>query len=435
MKRVLLIVLLVLLVSGLAAGVLYMQDKANSDQNQDGRKVVEFWSFWGSETRRPIIEKMIDDYNASQNEVRVKHTFIPFGDIWTKELAAVASKNKNAIPDVVVGDINAIQLRAKKQQIEPLNPLLDVKKLKSTTHQEAWKAVTTEDTLYAAPFTLDTRILFYNKKMLRAAGFMTPPKTWSDLEKMNEKITKTSGSSFEQVGFHPLFGVGADVWLINTDGRNYLDNGKVTINTPEDQAALEWINRFNQKMGRKKIDVFKAEFGEQQANPFLSQKVAMYADVPTFYTQIRDYAPSLDFGVVPLPERKKGSGHYSWSGGFALEIPKGAKHPKEAAKFIAYMTSKEAQMYWAEKNYDQVANTVAAHAVVNRLEGDAQDVYQVAETAMKTTLLTPTPVEVPDLVNLVNPEIEKAVLGKSSPKQALQNAQEKVEQSMAGKKE
>ena len=36
----------------------------------------------------------------------------------------------------------------------------------------------------------------------------------------------------------------------------------------------------------------------------------------------------FDFGVIQIPEKKKGSGHWSWGGGFVLEVPQGAKIPK-----------------------------------------------------------------------------------------------------------
>lgn len=428
-----LVALLIVVLGGLVWWMQNGQEEATNTSESENRVTLDFWSFWGSETRRPIIEKMISDFNESQDDIYVKHTFIPFGDIWTKELAAVASKNPDAIPDVVVGDINAIKLRGQKQQVEPLDDLLDTATLGEVMHPEAWDAVQHEENTYAIPFTMDTRLLFYNKKMLEEAGYTEPPKTWDDLTEMSEKITVKQNNTFEQVGFYPLFGVGTDVWLINSDGRNYISkDGEIMIDTPEDREALEWINAFTNQMGRKEIDAFKAEFGEQQANPFLSEKVAMYVDVATFYTQIRDYGQQLDYGVVPLPEREKGSGHYSWSGGFALEIPKGAKHPKEAATFIEYMAGKEAQMYWAEKNFDQVANQEAGQAVANQLEGQEQEVYKVALNAMENTLLTPVPVEVPDLVSLVNPELEQATLGKKTPEEALQAAERKVKAAKEG---
>nr|WP_316047052.1 hypothetical protein [Planococcus glaciei] len=80
--------------------------------NEDGKTVVDFWTFWGSEIRRPIIEQIITDFNESQDEIEVKHTYLPFGDIWTKELAAIAAGDP---PDVVINDINATALRGQKK--------------------------------------------------------------------------------------------------------------------------------------------------------------------------------------------------------------------------------------------------------------------------------------------------------------------------------
>lgn len=86
-------------------------------KNKDGKTVIDFQTFWGSETRRPVIEKIVDDFNKSQDKIEVKHTFVPWGDIWTKNTAAVAAGNP---ADVIVNDINTVALRAKNGQSEDL---------------------------------------------------------------------------------------------------------------------------------------------------------------------------------------------------------------------------------------------------------------------------------------------------------------------------
>src|SRR5699024_4746467 len=59
---------------------------------------LEFWSFWGGGPRRETIESIIEDFNNSQDNIEVTHVYQPWGDIWTKALAAVASGND--IPDI-----------------------------------------------------------------------------------------------------------------------------------------------------------------------------------------------------------------------------------------------------------------------------------------------------------------------------------------------
>src|SRR5699024_5431402 len=66
----------------------------------NGEKVsLEFWSFWGDGARREVVEEIIDDFNKEHDNIEVKYVYQPWGDIWTKSLAAVAAGNP---PDIVV---------------------------------------------------------------------------------------------------------------------------------------------------------------------------------------------------------------------------------------------------------------------------------------------------------------------------------------------
>src|SRR5699024_775559 len=131
----------------------------------------------GSEVRRPIIEKIINDFNESQDEIFVKHSYNPFGDIWTKELAQIAAGNP---PDVVINDINATALRGQKQQAESLTPFLEKEDISDWFYPELWDATLYEGDSYGIPFTTDTRILYYNKDMFEEVGLdpEAPPTTW-----------------------------------------------------------------------------------------------------------------------------------------------------------------------------------------------------------------------------------------------------------------
>ncbi|WP_433943030.1 hypothetical protein [Paenibacillus sp. SN-8-1] len=39
-----------------------------NDKSAEGKVVLNYWTWWGSETRRPIIEKLVDDFNKSQDK-------------------------------------------------------------------------------------------------------------------------------------------------------------------------------------------------------------------------------------------------------------------------------------------------------------------------------------------------------------------------------
>lgn len=426
MKRGLALILVSFLLIGLLAGCSGEQ-KAEAEKTKDGKVVVNFWSFWGSETRRPIIEKIIDDYNNSQNKVFVKHTFLPWGDIWTKNLASVAAGNP---ADVIINDINTVAQRAENKQVEELSKYVD-DSFKQQFYPHLWETVEYEGKPYAVPFNTDTRLLFYNKKAFKEAGLdpNKPPATWEELEEYAKKLDVKKGDNYERIGFYPLWGsAGASSWMTNADnGKGFIDNGELAINTPKKTEALEWILGWKERLGENTVQAFQAEFGSEQANPFIAEKVAMWVDVGTFYTQLRDYGQDVEFGVAPIPAYQDGTGNWAEGGGFVAEIPKGAKHPKEAMDFIKYLTGEDAQKYWAVKNYDNVANKEAAEATVTELKGPDKTVYEATVKNLEQTKMFPVPVEYPDYHSRINPQIDNALLGKISPEKALEKAEKDVE--------
>ena len=105
---------------------------------------------------------------------------------------------------------------------------------------------------------------------------------------------------------------------------------------------------FTSIMVRKRLDSFSAEFGNGMTNPFVAGKVAMWVNTPTEFTKVRDYAPDKNYGVALLPSLEDGGEHYSWGGGFSVEIPfTEPRTQRVPGEFVKFITSKESQIYWS----------------------------------------------------------------------------------------
>ncbi|MFS0613446.1 ABC transporter substrate-binding protein [Lederbergia ruris] len=406
------------------------ESKANSPDKD--KIVLDFWTFWGSEIRRPIVEEIINDFNESQNEIEVKHTYLPWGDIWTKSLASIAAGNP---PDIIINDINTVAQRAEKKQNTNLAEFVEKEVgFADQFFENTWTPMLYEGDPYAIPFDTDTYMLFYNKKIFKEVGLdpEKPPTTWSELEKYAEKIDKKKGEKYERIGFLPRHGAGADVYMLNTDGQSYwdYDENEPVINSESNIEALQWIKDYEERYGQKVINSFSAEFGSETADPFIAGKIGMYISPSTFYTQIRDYGEDMDIGVAPLPKREGYPGeHTTWGGGFVAEIPYGAKHPEASWEFLKYLASQDAQEYWAVQNFTNVPNIKASEAAAKNEELSelGQTVYQASVDNLNNTVRTPAPLEAPDYLSVINPEIEKALLGEQSAEEALNKAQKAVE--------
>ncbi|EGC69640.1 ABC transporter, solute-binding protein [Enterococcus casseliflavus ATCC 12755] len=403
---------------------------SSGNDSADGKTTLDFWSFWGSGARQEVIEEIIDDFNASQDKIEVKYSYQPWGDIWTKSLSSITAGNP---PDVIVQDINSVAQRAEAQQATNLSEYIE-EGFSDEFYPQLWDTVEYEGDAYAVPFNTDTQVIFYNKTLFKEAGISEEqlPQTWEELETVARKLDVKNGDDFERIGFYPLWNLGADVWALNADdGVSWFDKDEnVKIDTDNKVEALEWILDWQEYYGQDTINRLEAEFGSGVADPFISGLVAMRAQNINYYSSLAENAPDdFEFGVIQIPEKESGSGHWSWGGGFVLEVPYGAKDPEASYEFIKYLSTPEVQEKFGEKSFDIMANRTANENLVNNdnLDENGQMIYQMADENFANTVITPVPLTAPDFSSLVNEQIDQIMLGSKTPAEGLADAQKAVE--------
>lgn len=403
---------------------------SSGNESANGKTTLDFWSFWGSGARQEVIEEIIDDFNASQDKIEVKYSYQPWGDIWTKSLSSITAGNP---PDVIVQDINSVAQRAEAQQATNLSEYIE-EGFSDEFYPQLWDTVEYEGDAYAVPFNTDTQVIFYNKTLFKEAGISEEqlPQTWEELETVARKLDVKNGDDFERIGFYPLWNLGADVWALNADdGVSWFDKDEnVKIDTDNKVEALEWILDWQEYYGQDTINRLEAEFGSGVADPFISGLVAMRAQNINYYSSLAENAPDdFEFGVIQIPEKESGSGHWSWGGGFVLEVPYGAKDPEASYEFIKYLSTPEVQEKFGEKSFDIMANRTANENLVNNdnLDENGQMIYQMADENFANTVITPVPLTAPDFSSLVNEQIDQIMLGSKTPAEGLADAQKAVE--------
>lgn len=406
------------------------KNNTSAKVEEDGEKVkLELWDWWGDGQYKHVIEQLCSDFNESQDKYEVVHVNYPWGDVWTKALAATAAGNP---PDIIIQDIRTVTHRAEAQQATDLTELVDAEGEEFTKqfYPQLMDAMVYNDHIYGLPFVTDTRILYYDKDAFVEAGLdpEKPPKTWNELVEYARKLdVKNEDGSYERLGFFPGT-LEWNAWAFSADGKDYVDaEGNVNVNTNEKIKMFENIyNDFYKYYGKKELDSFSAEFGNGMTNPFVAGKVAMWVNTPTEFTKVRDYAPEKNYGVALLPALEEGGEHNSWGGGFSVEIPYGAKDVEGSWEFAKFITSKESQVYWASQVYDTVANIEACKdPSLTEIP-----VFAMALEAMPTTVVTLDRLSAPGASDLVLPYIDEIILGEKEPKEALDEAQKQVEELM-----
>lgn len=95
MKKILTLVLAVALMAGAISGC---GEKAASDDDKSNQVTLQFWAFQ-VDKEKSFMEKCVEDFNASHDDIQVEITFLNQSD-YTTTLIPTAFANGEA-PDVI----------------------------------------------------------------------------------------------------------------------------------------------------------------------------------------------------------------------------------------------------------------------------------------------------------------------------------------------
>jgi multiple sugar transport system substrate-binding protein len=205
--------------------------------------------------------------------------------------------------------------------------------------------------VYGPPFDNYSGLLYYNKQMLKDAGFDQPPATWDDL--YNVYAPKLTGNGKYAYALQSRRGEtqSCDSFMrfIWPWGGSLLDaKFRSNLLSPQSQAGLQFRQDLIKYMPPGIVD-----FDHNEAVNALAQgQVAMITEWSAFYSTLADPKSSKivnQLGVAPEP--KGPAGRKPALGGFSLAVARQGNDKQQAAAwlFIQWATSKETAKEYVEK--------------------------------------------------------------------------------------
>ena len=165
---------------------------------------------------------------------------------------------------------------------------------------------------------------------------------------------------------------------------------------------------------------------------FVSGNVALDLDWSGWSAFYNDPKTSRIAGSVGIARSPKGSSgkRSGWSGSHSFSITRTCDNPRAAASFLMALTSLEAQMLEARSGLLPTRNDAQKQILEEfARKGDKYmlEIFQTFGKGMAEDAFTPplTP-EWIEASNAMWPELQKAVLGEKTSKQALDDAAQKV---------
>ena len=296
-----------------------------------------------------LANRLATAFNEQNPGVRVQVQPIPAGRSSEEVLlAAIVAK---ATPDICSNISSTLVARlARANGVVRLDTLPDTAARLRERADGAMIAPARLDDggIYAFPWKTNPLMLLYNVGQLRAAGIAAPPRTHSELLEASRKLVRDVDgdgradhwalwATLKTTWFERFYDV-YPTYLAASGGRTLLDHGKVVF---DDDAMVDAFELFRQGFAKGYFP--RTNF--EGTDPFIDGTVAMKIIGPWFLEQLDKLkVPGLEYDVtpIPVPDGPKLGDAYAFGDWKSIAVFSTSTHPEEAARFVAFLTSPEA---------------------------------------------------------------------------------------------
>lgn len=259
----------------------------------DGALTV--WQYYGdasTPTGGPLYD-VLEAYDKQTEDVTIKIRFIPFDDFNRTLLQAAAADD---LPDVALINAFDTQSMADAGVIQDLGARVDEWGEKDSYFPTSWKTTQAEGSTYGIPHVADAYAVYYNKKLLDAAG-VKPPASWVEMEATAATLGKKGAFGLAVSGVEGAEGA---TGLVIRDLA-----GGGTVEKFDDAAGHHALTAFKTMVDSGALSEGYLTWNEEDAkNQFANEKAAMMINSATYISVLREENPDLEWGVALLPKDK-----------------------------------------------------------------------------------------------------------------------------------
>lgn len=397
------------------------ESERTSAEGETNPVEIEFWHAM-SGPHEEAMNALVEKFNGEHKNITIKPVNQGgYDDLRQKTMAAAKAKTLPAVAQTATG---AILEYIANDLITPLNEFIEDSE-KGLSEEELNDYVDVfressqwDDTYYSLPFSKSTRVLYYNKDILEENG-VEVPKTWEEILKASEKLTKgkTIGMGFEN-SFELEF-----QGLLEQMGGVFIDEA-----TSEAKFASEEGMKALSFMKEMIDDGLARTAGEDQymSNPFGRGDVAMYigssAGIPHVGTAVEG---NMEWSTAVLPTFE-GKAATPFAGNDIVMFNQIDEAEQKAAwEFMKFLTTPEVTAEWSMKTGYLPVRYSAQELEEYKKYVEENPAYKAGPAQFDAGFFTAR-VKGGDAVrNIVIEEFETILLNEKSVEDGLADAQER----------
>lgn len=388
---------------------------------------ITFWHGINPPENREIFNELLAKFNTENPKIKVEALYVGQPDEQLPKIIAAVAGNQP--PDVLW---YVPQLTGKLVELQALKPLQEWwnnSQIKAEIDPAMLATMELGNNIWSVPFATNNAAMFYRPSLFEKAGVTETPKTWTEFTEVAKKLTidTNNDGKIDQNGVLLSSGKGeftVFVWLpfIFSANGEIIQNNQPNLVSEGTEKALQ----LGVDLVKEKSAILSAPDRGYELDNFINGKVAMQITGPWTLAQLKQ--SGIEYSVFPIPIINQSA---AVLGGENLFVFKTNPQREEATlKFLEFILSKEFQTEWALKTGYLPININAQQSPEYQTFIKENPVIQVFLDQMKVAKSRPIISDYPAISENLGRAIESSLLGEKTPKQALEEAQKRLELSI-----
>lgn len=380
---------------------------------------IVYWTAYNtvSPEFKTLTEQIIPAFQKQHPDVSIDAQAIPYDDLRKKLVAAIAG---GETPDLLRSDIVWVPEFAEQGALAKLDEALpDFASLKDGFYAGPLATNFYKDHYYGLPLDTNTRVIFYNMDVFKAAGISEPPKTFADFAADCGKIkalNKADTFCYAEGGTG-AWNVLPWIW---SAGGNITDPtfSKATgyLNSEGTVAAVTML-RDMLKDGTLSPSIMGG--GLQTSEAIGTNQVGMIIDGPWMPPIFQAQYPDLKSGFTPMVSGDGGSS--SVVGGENIVMFDKTQNKDASLAFMRFLLEEPQQIAMGKTGQMPVLRSLSGNKELPEYFATFQKQLETANPR------TPSPAW-PKIDDAINTAVQEVLRGEKEPQAALDEAATTVDQ-------
>lgn len=426
MKKTLSILLVLAMVLSLGLGLV-------SASAEDKTKVV-VWTFAAEDQEETStfarLKKWAEDFTAGNDKIEV----VVEGSKDAQVLLTALAGNEG--PDIFQNYWNNAPAWAEKGALLDLTEYVNNAPEswdKADFLDASWGLCTYNDHIYFIPYTYSSSFIFYDKDVLKEAGYDEFPKTLDEMIELADKLVVIGeGGKIERMGILPdVPWLETVMWPVAFNAPYTSEDGKtITFNDPTMVKAYQWQADIYAKYGYDNVKNFTESFGNDAQDPLFTGKLVMRwrADsaIPNMIKYGKETGTNVGMAFMPAAEDGTAYGMLTCA---VWGVNAHTKNVDATIEVLYSLTGKENMQWLANGQFNNGTFMPRVSALNYVIDGEFEDMAKECATMLRDGQFRHFPMSsyIGEYLAAINTQMTEALAGYITVEEGCQNVVDEIQ--------